>query len=222
MGKRMTTVKTRAARASAPHRARMRIQEERRAKNRESMINTILECARDILREGGPNALNMQVLAKAVGVQAPSLYEYFDSKHAILDALFERGRLLFEQRAFKAMAHTGDLEDTVHRLFNVVMKFATEHPDLYQLVFNNAVPHFTPSAENRALASKGLRRGIEGIKQCLRREHKHLPISVEDAALLAEITIWGVTNRIIAADAPGFTKAHYKRLVDAVVTLLKR
>jgi len=49
----------------------------------------ILEArAWDLVREHGLAALALRDLAARVGMRAPSLYQYFDSKHAIYDAMF--------------------------------------------------------------------------------------------------------------------------------------
>src|SRR5258708_16229801 len=71
--------------------------QERRQRNREEMKNAILEAARQVMREEGVAALNLQEVARRVGVRAPSLYEYFPGKMAIYDALFCMGVGLFAQ-----------------------------------------------------------------------------------------------------------------------------
>src|SRR5207245_9654426 len=65
--------------------------QERRQRNREEMRAAILDAARAVMREEGVAALNLQEVARRVGVRAPSLYEYFPGKAAIYDALFRMG-----------------------------------------------------------------------------------------------------------------------------------
>ena len=65
--------------------------ERRRRASRELMRGEILAAAQNIIRTQGMDALSLRALAKAVGVTAPALYEYFSSKEAILRALFVEG-----------------------------------------------------------------------------------------------------------------------------------
>src|SRR5918996_3961751 len=61
---------------------------ERRERNREQVGAAILEAARGVMRERGVAGLSLREVARRVGMQAPSLYEYFPSKAALYDALF--------------------------------------------------------------------------------------------------------------------------------------
>src|SRR4051812_42671701 len=65
--------------------------ERRRRASRELMRGEILTAAQHIIRTHGMDALSLRALAKAVGVTAPALYEYFPNKDAILRALFVEG-----------------------------------------------------------------------------------------------------------------------------------
>src|ERR1700750_450754 len=64
---------------------------DRRSARREATKAEILDAAWDLVREHGLAALALRDLASRVGMRAPSLYQYFDSKHAIYDAMFAQG-----------------------------------------------------------------------------------------------------------------------------------
>src|SRR3954449_10517322 len=66
---------------------------DRRAERREATKAEILDAAWEMVRAEGLAALSLRDLARRVGMQAPSLYSYFDSKHAIYDAMFLQGNL---------------------------------------------------------------------------------------------------------------------------------
>src|SRR5258708_873667 len=66
---------------------------DRRAERREATKAEILDAAWALVRAEGLAALTLRDLAKSVGMQPPSLYSYFDSKHAIYDAMFLQGNL---------------------------------------------------------------------------------------------------------------------------------
>ncbi|TMK84168.1 MAG: helix-turn-helix transcriptional regulator, partial [Actinobacteria bacterium] len=64
---------------------------DRRAERREATKAEILDAAWEVVRAEGLAALSLRDLAAKVGMRAPSLYSYFDSKHAIYDAMFLQG-----------------------------------------------------------------------------------------------------------------------------------
>jgi AcrR family transcriptional regulator len=49
----------------------------------------IVECAAQLLREQGANAVTTRAVAQAAGMQAPTIYRFFEDKDALLDAVAE-------------------------------------------------------------------------------------------------------------------------------------
>lgn len=70
--------------SSAPSRLRGRVREARA----EATRDTVLEVAWELSRRQGLTGWSLRQLATEVGFKAPTLYAYFDSKHAIFDAMF--------------------------------------------------------------------------------------------------------------------------------------
>ena len=62
-----------------------------RAARREASLRRILDAAWELSRERGLTGWTLRDLGTAVGMRAPSLYVYFDSKNALYDALFSDG-----------------------------------------------------------------------------------------------------------------------------------
>src|SRR2546430_7564859 len=63
---------------------------------REAKVASIVASAWKLAREHGVAGVSLHALAREVGMRQPSLYEYFDSKHALYDAMFavDNGELL--------------------------------------------------------------------------------------------------------------------------------
>ena len=122
-----------------------------RSRRREQTRAEILQAAWELCREQGLAALSLRDLAARVGMRAPSLYSYFDSKDAIYDAMFAEG-----QRALLAsQAGLTDLPRTRAGLLRGAMdffEFCVSDPVRYQLMFQRVVPGFVPSPESYALA----------------------------------------------------------------------
>src|SRR5712664_4034531 len=64
---------------------------DRRAERREATRAEILDAAWQQAREQGLAGVSLRDIAAQIGMRPPSLYWYFDSKHAIYDAMFAQG-----------------------------------------------------------------------------------------------------------------------------------
>jgi AcrR family transcriptional regulator len=139
----------------------------RRQRNRDLMIQTILETARAIMREEGVAALSMQELARRLEMRAPSLYNYFSGKMAVYDALFRMGFMLFAEYLDNAIAGAPSWPEELRRTFEAYMLFALQNPDLYQLCFERPVPGFVPSEESLRVSFGRLQAGYERVRHWL-------------------------------------------------------
>lgn len=68
---------------------------ERRERNRREMVEAIVAAARAVMREHGVAALTLNEVARRVRLRPQSLAEYFPSKAALYDALYEHAMTLF-------------------------------------------------------------------------------------------------------------------------------
>src|SRR5919199_2459355 len=80
---------------------------ERRQRNRQEMLDAILQNARLIMREEGVAALSLRELARRLRFTVQALYKYYPSKAALYDALFREGIRIAAAAWDEAMA-SGD------------------------------------------------------------------------------------------------------------------
>ena len=124
---------------------------DRRAERRESTRAEILEAAWELTRANGLAGLSLRDVAASIGMRPPSLYWYFNSKHAIYDAMFAQGAQEFLERE-RAMHTTGDALRDLQAGSRMFVGFSTEDPVRHQLLFQRTIPDFEPSPESYALA----------------------------------------------------------------------
>jgi AcrR family transcriptional regulator len=135
---------------------------DRRAERHQATKAEILDAAWDVVREEGLAGLSLRDLAKRVGMQAPSLYQYFDSKHAIYDAMFaEANRELLDR--YLRLRESGDPIRDLRAGARLFLEFTTEDPARYQLLFQRTIPGFEPSPESYAIAVELLEMGRERL-----------------------------------------------------------
>src|SRR5436189_3270145 len=112
---------------------------DRRAERREATKAEILDAAWELVRAEGLAALTLRDLAKKVGMQPPSLYSYFDSKHAIYDAMFLQGNEELLRR-YEAMPDFDTPADDLRWAAKAFVEFTGENPSGAQLLFFPRIP----------------------------------------------------------------------------------
>jgi AcrR family transcriptional regulator len=163
---------------------------DRRHRRRQETIEQVLDVAVEVMAEQGVAGLTLGEVARRMGIRPPSLYGYFDSKHALYDALFERGwRLLLEtvHRARSRMTREDPLADFRAGMDEFV-RWAVEHPAYSALMFWRPVPGFTPSERAYAPATA---LAADGRAEVVRlRDAGVLPADVDvDRAYRTQITL---------------------------------
>jgi AcrR family transcriptional regulator len=118
-----------------------------RERRRRQTSEEILDAALDVVTEQGVAALNLSEVARRVGLRQPSLYQYFDSRAAVYDALFERGMGHHLDVVRRAVAENPPGLAALRAIAVGTVRFAVDHPALSQLLFAPAVPGFEPSED---------------------------------------------------------------------------
>ena len=179
------------------------------AKRREARVAGIVACAWELAREQGIAGVTLHGLARAVGIRQPSLYEYFDSKHALYDAMFADGNRQLIER-LNAVKLSRDHRAALKQILAAFTAFALEDPARYELLFQRHLPGFTPSPESYALAAEVLNRIVALMRAA--------GVTAEgDIDCIVAVTA-GVTDAQISND-PGGDRwlRHLNRLVDLLV-----
>jgi AcrR family transcriptional regulator len=109
----------------------------------------IVDAARELLEEEGPDALSMRRIAERLGIRAPSIYKHLPDKQALENALISAG---FEEQAklFEAAVRRND--DAVTAIARAYRRWARRHPHLYRLMTERPLDreNLVPGAEDRA------------------------------------------------------------------------
>ena len=126
-----------------------------REARRQSARDAIVEAAWALVREEGLAGLSLRDLARRAGITTPTVYSYFEAKHAIYDAMFGQAAADFE--AHMAAPHESDdpaaiLTASARRF----VEFCTADVARYQLLFQHTIPGFAPSPESFAPAVRAL------------------------------------------------------------------
>lgn len=118
----------------------------RRDQRHARMRARIVDVAWRAAQEQGVNELTLRDLARRLGMRAPSLYEYVDSKGAIYDLMFADGYAQLD-RLFEELPRTGDDRDDLLVGLQRWLDFCQANLPRYQLMFTRVVPGWEPSPE---------------------------------------------------------------------------
>jgi AcrR family transcriptional regulator len=176
---------------------------------REAKKAAIVAAAWKLAREQGIAGVSLHAVARDVGMRQPSLYEYFDSKHALYDAMFADGnRQLLEY--LDAVRLPRDPRAALKKLAGEFVGFALEDAARRELLFERHIPGFAPSPESYALAEEALARMVKCINDAGVTERGDVDCLVAVIAGLIEAQ---------AANDPGGRRwiRHLNRLVDLLV-----
>src|SRR5262245_36487180 len=178
-----------------------------RARRREATKQRILDAAWQLAAEEGLAGISLRDLADRVDLRQPSLYSYFDSKHALYDAMFAQGceQMLQELHARPV---NGDGRRVVKEMARRFVALSVAVPARAQLLFQRTIPGFEPSAAAYAIAQRMFEEGRERLASVGLTKDRHMDMYT---ALIS-----GIVAQQLAND-PGGTR--WTRLVDEMVDM---
>ncbi len=182
---------------------------DRIAERREATRREIVAAAWEVAREVGLAELTLRGVATRVGMQAPSLYTHFASKHAIYDAMYAEAWAEF-LRSLRA-ANDGverSPRAALRRGAHVFFDYAVEDLARFQLMNQRIIPGFEPSPE-------AYRPAVEVLDDM--RAGLHAVGVTDDREMdLFVAMIGGLVNAQLANDPGG---DRWARLVDRTVDM---
>ena len=178
-----------------------------RASRHAAASANIVAAAWELADQHGLSGLTLRELARRLGMAAPSLYSYFNSKHGLYDAMYADGYRSF--LALGAPATGPDLRAVLLSAAGMYVRFAADEPVKWQLLNQRTIPGFEPSEQSFALAKEAYERTAAPL-------HAIADVSQPDLDLIGAV-IGGLISQQLANE-PGGTR--WVSLLDDAVDLL--
>ena len=178
-----------------------------RESRRQSAWDAIVDAAWALVREEGLAGLSLRDLAARAGITTPTVYSYFESKHAIYDAMFGQAAAAFAAH-MAAPRDTDDPRAVLAVSARRFVEFCTADVPRYQLLFQHAIPGFVPSPDAYAPAV----RALDGARAVLTRNGFTDPRQLDMWTALMN----GLVDQQISNDLGG---DRWVRLIDDFVTM---
>jgi AcrR family transcriptional regulator len=193
---------------------------DRRLARRQQTIEEALDTAVAIMEEAGVGGLSMSEIARRLGMRQPSLYKYFDSLHAVYDALFARG-LERSGAAVQAAIEQGPRDvETIRAAARALVRWAVDNPALAQLLYWRPVPGFTPTTATFAVSVAQMDQLRAGFAQAAEAGLLHPDAASDQAQRLFTIVVSGVISQQLANE-PGanYDTGMFTSLTDAALDM---
>jgi AcrR family transcriptional regulator len=195
---------------------------DRRTRRRQETIAEILDVAVELMQAEGVAALSLSAVARRLGMQPPSLYQYFPSKMAIYDALFQRGaeQFLAAHREAVAAATTDDVVELQLIGTTAFARWSLLNPVLSQLLFWRTVPGFEPSPEAFAPAQEALADLRRHLQKAVDAGRLHPDAASDEGVAVFTAVTSGVLSQQMAnePDVP-FDEGRFSRLLPVVLEM---
>ncbi len=187
--------------------------------------SAILEAARDLIAEGGIEAVSMRAVASRVGLSATALYHYFEGKEALVDRVVTQGFRRSEEYLRSAIEDLprGSLE-RVAALGEAYIRFALENRQYFKIIF--AIRHDRPRAIDDVPGQGGylvLRESVVEAMEAgaIRREDPDLVVLFLWAVVHGLVTIFMACDPAEMLDEVGLCGGDCHEL-DATLSLFGR
>lgn len=181
--------------------------EDWRDAKRQAAHEAVVDAAWRLVRAEGLAGLSIRGLAVEAGITTPTVYAYFESKHAIYDAMFHRAAADFAEWLAEPSPGSDPrliLTEEMRRF----LVFSTSDPARYQLLFQRIIPGFEPSTVAYEPAIKALEATRQRLADAGVNDPRHLDLWT---ALTS-----GIADQQIANDPGG---SRWIDLVDDAVSM---
>jgi AcrR family transcriptional regulator len=131
----------------------------------------LLRAAARLLNDEGPAALSVRRLSAEVGVSSRAVYSLFGDMRGLIGELCRRESETMV-RLHEAVPRQANPVAEIRALALAYRQAALEYPELYRLMFERAVPVFSPSDDDVAYAMRSMARVEDAVTRALRQHRR--------------------------------------------------
>ncbi len=139
-----------------------------------NLQTAILETAWRQIAASGAASLSLRAIARALGITAPAIYNYFPDRDALVTALIIEAYTSFGdcQRAARDSVPAEDLEGRLRATGQAYRHWALTYPERYQLIFGTPIPGYVAPFEQTFPAATRAFGVIVSVVEALRAAGK--------------------------------------------------
>ncbi|MCA9618468.1 MAG: TetR/AcrR family transcriptional regulator [Myxococcales bacterium] len=171
-------------------------------------FEAILDAALVLFVERGFHGTAVPQVAKRAGIATGTIYRYFDSKEALVNALFRRGKEAIARRVYTNFPATAPTREQFRAMWHEMAAFALEQPKMFAFLELHHHASYL-DAESRALENQ-LKDFAAGIVEGAQAAGV---LKVMNPRLLMELVFGAFT---------GMMRAHFEKRVELDSTAIEQ
>jgi AcrR family transcriptional regulator len=181
----------------------------------EELRELILEASTSLISEGGLAGLSAREVARRIGYSPGTLYNVFENLDDLV--LHIEGRIIDElARELEGVSREGSPKDQALALGRAYLKFTSEKPKLWNLLFEHHLPPGSDVPQWYQNKLDGLMQRVEGVVAELLPDRK--PEEVRRSAHVLWAGVHGISSLATADKLSVVTKEGAGNLVDLLVS----
>lgn len=182
----------------------------------------LIDATRDMIGDGGVEAVSLRKLAARVGVSRTAAYHYFKDKNTLLCTLAEDGFRLWQKEMDKIFQdESRPRADRYRGYIRWYMAYALENAEYYDLMFGRAIwKQNTATDSLKAIAYEVFQKQVEMTRKY--QDYGFLPAQ-ENSLRLAQVN-WGTLHGLARLMIDGIyaDDSHMDEICDCAANLLMR
>lgn len=186
---------------------------------------SLIDAARAMITEAGVENFSLRKAALAVGVSQAALYRHFAGKDELLAAVAKAAFLEVSNKLQEAYenAHKQKVADnsiaqarqTLKAVGLAYVVFASEHPNLYRLMFDASLSNKQRYPELTDARRQALKWAAKAVTSIFEQQAPFADGHLENTKFLLQSSIHGVASFVIEGLAPNYKSL--AQMIDALV-----
>ncbi|HEY4175647.1 MAG TPA: TetR/AcrR family transcriptional regulator [Kofleriaceae bacterium] len=168
---------------------------------------SILDAALEAFVERGFHGTAIPQIAERANIAAGTIYHYFDSKEALVNALYTTWKSRVAQKVMAAFPHGAPVREQFRSMWNTMVAWATEHPTAFAFVeLHNHASYLEPAS---VAIDHGIKQFGAGM---IRNAQAQGVVKPLDPFVLMEIVFGAFINLM---------RAHWEKRIDLTEAVLR-
>ncbi len=166
----------------------------------DSVRQTILDAALEIILEEGFQNLSMRKIGRHTGMTAPNIYNYFSGKDEINLEILRYGFEELYRRCEKARGRADDPFHGLELIIRAYMNFSLEKPNYFDLMWNRPTPKYNDyvGTEYESLAFREKQSALKVMSLFIDAVMKAAPDLSYDEARARFFDLWTRGHGVLA------------------------
>ncbi len=176
----------------------------RRSYHHGRLKEALIEAARNLIEQKGPQGFSLTEAARMVGVTPAAPYRHFSDREALMGEVARRGFDLFNERLRNAWGDgQPDAADAFSRMGRAYLDFAREEPGYYRSMFTRAVGGEGESPPDARAQPTPSSQSFDLLGQAARAVLQDRGRADVDACRLA-LTVWALAHGVATLMLGGY------------------